>query len=417
MLHTIKRSSFPFLTFILLFTSCIKENTPPQETENIPNLRALSVNEQQIVKSSNEFAFNLLRQVNDESKEENFLIAPFSVGTAIAMTYNGAVGVTKEEIEEVLGFGGLDDAELNKAYKELQSLLLNMDKKTTFNIANSVWYTDEYTLKDGFKNLILENYDGAIEALDFRNSEHAKTTMNKWVEEKTQGKISDLIEEVMDDHVMFLINAIYFKATWTYRFDKAATKPGDFMMTDGNIVSREMMFSDKLKFLHSYDDQVQLINLPYGNQQFYMSIILPNENSELEEVIQEMTAERFANLIQQADTSGAHLYIPKFKLEYEIVLNNSLTELGMPKAFKDADFSALFVTSPSIYIDKVNHKTFIEVDEEGTEAGAATSVELTWLSANPSPRTIKVNRPFLFFIMEKSTQSVLFAGKVLDPGA
>jgi serpin B len=287
------------------------------------------------------------------------------VGTALAMTYNGVSGNTQEQIQYTLGFEGLDAQELNT-----------------------------FSLRDGFNAIIKENYDGEIKPLDF-NDPQAKNLINQWVETKTQNKIKELIKAVTTDHVMFLINAIYFKSNWTYRFDKSATKPMDYKKVNGSVVS---------------------INLPYGNQQFYMSIILPREDVSINDVINNLDAEKLKKLVQQADTSGANLYLPKFKLEYEIKLNEALKAMGMEEAFSNrADFSNFFTNPESLAISEVNHKTFIEVDEEGTEAAAATSVGIIVTSIPATPPAIHINRPFIFFIREKSTENILFAGKILDP--
>ncbi|CAN5142044.1 serpin family protein [soil metagenome] len=331
------------------------------------------------------------------------------------MTNNGASGNTQEQIQYTLGFEGLDAQELNTAFKDLQKLLLNMDKKTQFHIAKSIWYRNTFSLRDGFNAIIKENYDGEIKPLDF-NDPQAKNLINQWVETKTQNKIKELIKAVTTDHVMFLINAIYFKSSWTYRFDKSATKPMDYKKVNDSVVSRDMMFSDKLKFLYSHDDQVQFIDLPYGKQQFYMSIILPREDVSINDVINNLDAEKLKKLVQQADTSGANLYLPKFKLEYEIKLNEALKAMGMEEAFSNrADFSNFFTNPESLAISEVNHKTFIEVDEEGTEAAAATSVGIIVTSIPATPPAIHINRPFILFIREKSTENILFAGKILDP--
>lgn len=345
------------------------------------------------------------------------MISPLSVSAALAMAYNGASGNTKEEIKNTLGFENIQDDEINQSFKDLQSLLLNMDKLTTFNIANFIWYRDTYALRDGFSAIIKDSYEGEIRPLDFTNPD-SKDIINGWVEEKTENKIKNLISEVSDDHVMFLINAIYFKSIWKYQFNKANTVPQAFYLADGSAVQREMMYSAELQFLHTHNDDFQYISLPYGNEQFYMSIILPNEDKSVQDVISTLNAATISNLVAIARPSDLPLVLPKFKMEYEKELNESLEMLGIKDAFYQADFSQFFINPDRLKISKVNHKTFIEVDEEGTEAAAATSVEIVALSANPTtlPPPIYINRPFVFLIMEKSSQNILFLGKVMDPG-
>jgi len=410
------RKVFAIIFISIFLFSCNNENVSPKIGDNVPNIRALSLSEQELVSSSNNFAFNIFKQVNVVDNDKNIFISPLSIGTALAMTYNGAAGNTKEEFRHVLGFKELADEELNKAYKDLKQLLLNLDKKTQFNIANSIWFKNTYTLKDGFSAVIKENYGGEIKPLDFDDPQ-SKDFINKWVEDKTQNKIKDLIKEINTDHRMYLVNAMYFKSTWKYKFEKSATKPMDFYLSDGTVVKRSMMFSDKIEFLYAKDDQVQLINLPYGNEQFYMSILLPYEDVSINEVIDNLKSDKFNALLQKSDTSYMHLYLPKFKLEYEIALDEVLKQLGIKDAFEysNADFSELFVELKPLCISKVNHKTYIEVDEEGTEAAAATSVEVSTFSATSLPPSLHINRPFILLIREKSTENILFAGKVLDP--
>lgn len=399
---------------MLLFISCNSDSVSPAE-ENAPNLRALSVGEQKLVASSNDFAFELFKEINKSEEDKNLMISPLSVSAALAMTYNGAAGNTKEEIKNTLGFEGIQDDELNQAFKDLQSLLLNMDKKTTFNIANSIWYRDTYTLQDGFSSIIKDHYDGEIRPLDFTNP-GSNDIINDWVEDKTENKIRDLVGEISSDQVMFLINAIYFKATWKYRFKESNTAPQPFYLADGSVVQREAMYSDQLRSLYAVDEDFQYISLPYGNEQFYMSIILPHADRSIDEIINQMDAAKISSLVERADTSSAPLYLPKFKLEYKKVLNEPLQALGINDAFVNADFSGFFADAGQLNVSEVNHKTFIEVDEEGTEAAAATSVGVfTRASSSTASQPIIINRPFVFLIMEKSSQNILFVGKIMDP--
>lgn len=412
MILFIKKPLLIFAT-ILLFTSCNSDSVSPSD-ENAPKLRALSVEEQKLVESSNNFAFDLFKEINKDEENQNLMISPLSVSAALAMTYNGANGNTKEEIKNTLGFEGFQDDALNSAFKDLQNLLLNMDQKTTFNIANSIWYKDTYTLQDGFNATIQDYYDGEIRALDFANPD-SKDIINGWVEEKTENRIKDLVSEVGPNHVMFLINAIYFKGTWKYQFDEGNTASQPFYLADGSVVQKEMMYSNQLRSLYATDEDFQYIGLPYGNQQFYMSIILPHAGKSVNDVINSLDAFKIRSLIAEADTSSAPLFLPKFKLEYEKELNEPLKSLGIKDAFDNADFSQFFVNAGPLKISKVNHKTFIEVDEEGTEAAAATSVEIVMTSVSTPPLPIAINRPFVFLITEKSSQNILFVGKIMDP--
>jgi serpin B len=338
---------------------------------------------------------------------------------ALHMTANGAVHETKEEMKAILGVSQLSDAEANQAVEDLTELLLNLDKKAALSIANSIWYKDLFTLREEFTQLIQDHYNGRIEGLDFSKPDVVKQTINDWVEQKTNGKIKNLLEDVPPQAVMYLVNAIYFKADWQYQFDASRTEEAPFFTETAGEVSVPTMFSKGVKYKAYYHDTFRLLDLPYGNGQYRMTILLPHSGFTTDEVMDELSAASFAEWIANADTTSTELYMPKFKSEFKMELKPSLIEMGMEKPFgPEADFSNFFQEDigSDLFISKVIHQSFIEVNESGTEAAAATAVEISYTSATPPvPPVVRIDRSFVYLIHEKHSGAILFAGKMLNP--
>jgi len=405
------------IAVVLGLSACTDENVGSMN--NAPNLRDLSVPEQELVQTSNAFAFEIFRKVEELAEEQNTFISPLSISMALHMTANGAEGATKEEMKTVLGVSQLSDTEANQAVEDLTELLLNMDKKVALSIANSIWYKDLFTLREEFSRLIREQYDGRIEGLDFSKPETVKNTINSWVEQKTNGKIKDLLEDVPANAVMYLVNAIYFKADWQYQFDAGKTEDAPFFPENASEVQVPTMFSEGVKLRSFFHEKFRLVELPYGNGQYQMSILLPHTDYSTDDVLAEMDADSFAQWTTHADTVITELYMPKFKSEFKMELKPSLIEMGMEKPFgPEADFSNFFQEDigSDLFISKVIHQSFIEVNESGTEAAAATAVEISYTSATPPvPPVVRIDRSFVYLIHEKHSGAILFAGRMLNP--
>jgi serpin B len=333
------------------------------------------------------------------------------------MTANGAVGDTKQGIKSTLHQAEMSDDEINEAYKSLSAYLTNLDPKVMMQLANSNWYKDQYHIKENFKSILQEYYDAEVRAADFDNPD-TKNLINGWIENKTNGKIINMIDQIPADAVMYLINAIYLKATWQYQFDKKKTEPKNFTLANGAVVKTPMMYSDGVKANAYFHQDYQFVELPYGNGQFVFSIIMPSNPEEIDNFTNGLNVDKFKSLIDNADTGTFKVYLPKFKIEYKITLNDVLASMGMAQSFSDdADFSELFVENLSLFISRVLHQSFLEVDEEGTEAAAATVVEMELTSIGPGskPSFIYIDKPFVFAIRERHSNTILFAGKLLNP--
>lgn len=395
---------------ILLLSQCTQEHVA---IDNTPKLKELSLTEQELVQTTNAFAMDLFQTIHQEA-DGNIFISPLSVDFALNMTINGAAGVTKEEMKQSLGLESLSDNEANTAAQNLTDMLLNMDKKVKLSIANSIWYHKGLTLEENLRQVIENYYKGKIEGLDFADKA-SLDIINQWVENATEGKIKDLIEKISPNHRMFLINAIYFKADWQYKFQKDRTREEQFISESGQKVPVQMMYSNETKLRTYHHKTFQLIELPYGNGQFSMVILLPHIGKTTDEVMSLLAIEDLQSWIEQADTLVPHLFLPKFTSEFKMDLAEPLIDMGMGRAFSDAaEFPGLFKEIKNLAIGEVIHQAFIEVNEEGTEAAAATSIGFVLTSTGNTP-TIRIDRPFVYFIWEKHTEAILFAGKMMNP--
>ncbi|WP_242920760.1 serpin family protein [Pontibacter liquoris] len=393
---------------VLLFSGCQQDEL----TESSPTMRPLTVQEQKTVASTNDFAFRSFSKLRQEEGAKNIFISPLSISMALSMAYNGADAATKEAMHQTLGFEPATDEELNTAFRNLTSLLKGLDKQVVFTSANSLWYSNRYQLQEPFVKTNQTYFDATVQGLDFASA-GAKDQINSWVKTKTNGKIENIVEQIRPEDVLFLINAIYFKGTWTYPFDKKLTRPGLFYLENGSTITHDFMTMKNGTYRYYQDAGKELIDLPYGNQQYSMTMLVPKAGHTVQELVQELNPTTLATWLAAADTTTLELVMPKFKLAYEKELNNMLTQLGMGIAFSDqADFSRMVAGQANLAISKVKHKAFVEVNEEGTEAAAATSVGISLTSLPP---TIRIDRPFVFLIREKSSNAILFMGQLMQP--
>lgn len=409
---------FPGLLILILLFSCQKEvvnppeNNIPDNTISIPGPSPAKVQETKLVTSTNNFAFNIFNTLRSEDPSKNLFISPLSIASSLTMAFNGANGTTKETMRQVIGFGQQTDQEINKSFEDLQRLLFSLDKNVVFTSTNAIWHDENLALQDAFVQQNKTAFDATVRGLNFK-SPTAINTINDWVKESTQGKIPSIIQEIKKDEIMFLINAIYFKATWTYPFKLNLTDKSNFYKEDGSIASVDFMTLTNGKYLYYSDADKQVIDLFYGNRQLSMTLILPDEKSKVSHIIRDLSSSKLSEWLSKADTSGATLRLPKFKMEFEKELNHPLTVMGMGNAFSadKADFGKMVLgISRDIAISKVVHKTFLDVNELGTEAAAATNTG-TFTTSFP----LTINRPFVFLIREKSTNAILFIGQLMNP--
>lgn len=368
-----------------------------------------------IITSNNQLGFALLPETKENS-DGNIFISPSSLLIALSMVYNGADGVTKEEIAKVLHKEGIEAAQLNKANASLMTRLIRSSKGIQLHIANSIWLNKDYHFQDGFTNYIHDYYNAKIEEID-PTSAKTPNIINDWVKQATNGKIEKLIEKDIDpDTVAFLLNAIYFRGDWLNEFDPKLTAKRTFHLKDGTSKQMPlMMLNEKLDYLETGD--FQAVNLPYADGKMSMKVFLPKEDSSLEEFEKILTNDSWENWHTGFQKKEGTLFLPKFQLEYEAEWNQVLKKLGMTTAFdKEANFTKMIKENDPLWINKVKQKTFINVNEEGSEAAAATSVQMKTESAPAElPFHMEVNRPFFMAITDDKTGAILFLGSVSNP--
>ncbi len=407
-----RRVLVPAVLLVAACTSSTEENHgPPPLLTTLP--RALSPAETRMASAGNEMGFDLLREVRRGAPDQNLFISPISVSMALGMTINGAGGTTFDSMRTAMRLTGATLDEINAGYRNLIDLLKGLDPTSRFQIANSIWADAGTPFLPAFFTAARTNFDAEVQALDF-TAPTTVGTINDWVKTKTGGKIPTIVDDLSDGEVMFLINAIYFKGSWRLAFDPRQTQNAPFLAASGAVQNvRTMMLKPELQRYTSTRD-FEMVELLYGNGAFAMDIVLPRTDRTLADVTEGLDAARWAEWVGDLHDREIGLAMPKFTLEYQRSLKDVLTALGMGVAFdpRAADFSNLANVHPGeLVITKVTHKTFVDVNEEGTEAAAATSVGIGPTSAPP---TLQINRPFLFAIRERLTGTILFLGQMTE---
>ena len=369
--------------------------------------RALSDAETRVIAGSNEFAFDLFRTGNLAQHKVNVFVSPLSASMALGMAANGANGATYDEMKAALRLTGATREDVGNGYKNLMTLLTGLDPKTNFTIANSVWYEQTFPFNAAFLNDSKSYFDAEVAALDFGNSS-ALETINSWVSTKTNGKISAILDNIDPSEVMFLINAIYFKGVWQKQFDKSKTVDSPFYNADGSTSTVPMMGRGP-GVEAAFSPEYAAVDLPYGNSAFTMTVILPN--GDLDAFAESFDEAKWNTLVSSLRESEASVYLPRFKMQWNRQLNDDLQQMGMRLAFvpDNADFTGMSPLGNHLYITKVLQKTYVEVDEQGTEAAAATSVGVGITSLPPE---FRANRPFMIVIRERFSGAILFIGKI-----
>lgn len=365
-----------------------------------------------ITGAGNIFAFNLLRDISltETPNADYVVISPLSASIALSMAANGAGDNTLDEMLTVMGFKSATAKGLNAYYKMALKMLLSADPDVQMNLANSIWVDDGFSVLKPYVKNLKKNYNAQASVLDFASPDAART-INAWCSEKTEGKIDEVITQIDPGMMMFLINALYFKGEWALPFDPAHNVTSKFSNANGNVKDVEMMnLTSDLPYFRN--TEVSMVELDYGNGSFAMDIILPEEGISTKDVIKDISSKRFQGWVKYLGTEEVNVRLPKFKLEYSTSLVNSLCRLGMPEAFtSQADFR--FMSHSPLMIGTVNQKTFIEVNEQGSEAAAVTVIGMMKSSFNPEgPKKFHVDRPFIFTIREKSSGIILFVGEV-----
>lgn len=363
------------------------------------------------------FSFDFYREIaKSEKNKENFCISPLSASLCLGMILNGADGNTYTEMQKTLGFEGFTNQQINEYVKMMQTELPKLDGRTIFTNANSLWVNNSYTLLPEFIQTNKTYYDAEVSNEPFDNSTLEK--INSWCKQKTNGLIPEIIDKISDDMVSYLINTIYFKGVWTNEFKKSDTKDEPFYLANGGIVKVPTMKQTQSNNYY-VDKDVQVVELPYGNESFSMVLFIPTdpEKKDIDKVIADLNRETWINWNENMYPVNMTIYLPRFVIQTEKDLIGSMKVLGIQDVFYD--YSANFTkmsTTVGLYIDLLKQKTFIELNESGTEAAAVTIGGTATTSVGPSQSAeIRFDHPFGYVLKEKSTGAILFAGKVGKP--
>jgi len=383
-----------------------------------PNPLPISSAEKQVESATNSFAANLFGQVATQGQGKNFFISPLSVSMALAMTLNGANGQTYSDMQKTLGLDGLTNDEINQSYQGLITMFSNLDANVKFNIANSIWYRNTFSVIDTFLTTDSVYFNAQVRPLNF-NDPNASNVINSWVSDKTNGKIPSIITPPIDPSIiMYLINALYFNGTWEYVFtDTSGSGVSTFQLANGGTESDSMMVvHDTLNYYS--DSTFQAVELPYGSGDYSMVVLLPSVISSSANA-SALSQNELGSIIVGLKPQDVQLTMPKFKVEYFTSLRQVLTQMGMGIAFSgNADFTRIN-RNGGIYISDVLHKTYIDVNEHGTEAAAVTVVIFAGLVVGEGPHIgpyfVNLNHPFIFLIKENHDNTIMFMGTVVDP--
>lgn len=401
-------------TAFKLSRQAIAQSPSPSSPPTMNQIEGSDVNAR-LVAANTRFGFKLFSQILEQNGEQtNLMVSPTSVAIALTMTYNGASGTTQQAMADALELEGMSLEEINQANAALELALENADPEVQLAIANSLWSREGVSFNPDFLQRNRDFYSAEVASLDFTNP-NAIATINNWVSRNTQEKIPEIIREINPNAVLFLINATYFKGNWTTPFNAELTSDRPFTLLDGSQKQHPTM-TQSGRYAYLENDQFQAISLPYGeSKRLSMYVFLPRESSDLNAFQQSLTADNWETWMSQFGRQEGAISLPRFKLEYTTQLNDVLEALGMAVAFDadQADFSGM--SDGALSISQVQHKTFIEVNEEGTEAAAVTSVEIQTLSAPVAPFQMSVDRPFFYAIRDNQTGTILFMGTVVEP--
>tara|TARA_R110001592_G_scaffold63124_4_gene193315 strand:- start:3643 stop:4860 length:1218 start_codon:yes stop_codon:yes gene_type:complete len=389
---------------VVILQSCSSNVEEEKKFNTITNGEAF-------IKANNKFAFDVFKEVSKLDAEENSMISPVSLSLALGMTYNGAAGVTKTAFESTLNYSNFYPTEINTINKEIIYHLSNVSSGTVFEIANSIWVKKDFLVKEEFLAVNKNFYDAEVRNLDFSDG-NSLNIINDWVSDKTYQKIPKIIEKIDPLDVMFLINALYFKSDWKYSFDVEDTEDLPFYGENSTQSVKMMNLTNDLSFYEN--EYFSSVKLPYKNNKYTMTLFLPNETKTTSDILELLNTENWEKWNALFLTKEVALKMPRFKFSYEKLLNKALTDMGLGNAFSaDANFNG--ISNENLSISFVIQKTFIEVNEKGTEAAAVTATGISTTSIDPSKKIMILNKPFLFSITENETGSICFIGKIGMP--
>jgi serpin B len=430
----IRKGSLGLLILVLLSASCATKDPGPvgqidsSKAARIANPQVPTGDQQSLAAANRAFAAALYQELS--SSDGNLFFSPYSISLALAMTYAGARGDTAAQMANALHFT-LPPEQLHPAFNSLDETITSLGSSTNhptpspgdpsgqgfqLSIANAIWGQKGFDFLPAYLDLLAQNYGAGLRLADFAAApEASRQAINNWVSQQTKEKIKDLFPQgtIDSDTRLALVNAIYFKASWLYTFSKEATQDGVFHLLDGSQVTVSMMSNNHTANLYERGDNFQAVGLPYYGGQTMMVVVLPDEG-QFTSFEPGLDAAKLESILNGLQGGAVELTLPKFKIESSFSLPETLKKMGMVDAFSgDADFSGMDGRR-DLFISAVVHNAFVSVDEQGTEAAAATGIAMA-TAAMMNPPVVRVDRPFLFFIYDRGSGTVLFAGRVMNP--
>ena len=406
-----KMFTVTLIAAIMLFNNCNKK-AEPQKDDNVRKNIELTETQKDLCRTANEFTFDFMKLLaGKEDKDANMFASPFSLQTVLAMTAEGAVGDTKTEMLKALRLSGFSEEDIAGFYRTLIPALQSVDKKTVMEIANSFWSKEVIVVKDDYAAKLQKNYYAECKTL-VNDGFDAAIAMNDWCSKKTHGMIDHIVDQVSEEQMVALINALYFKGEWSDKFNEKYSRKEKFNNHDGSTSDVTMMRRTDDMFVVLGEDAWAL-TLPYGNRAYRMTVILPKEGVDVDAVFAGLDEDSWKEYLHGGYEREVVLSLPKFETEYSSsdLCIQTLKEMGLKKAFeRSADFSG--ISNVALYISQIIHKAKVKVNEEGTEAAAVSYVGMDLATAIPrdEPIEFKVDRPYIYAISEVSTGAITFIG-------
>ncbi len=401
-------------TAFLMLAAVSCDNCKNPDRTPVAKAKPIELTTRQAEKAAgdNAFAFNLFREVANSTAGKNAFISPLSVTMALGMLYNGTSPDAGAEMAAALGMTGFTETEINEYYQKMRQALLSVDPLTAISIANSIWSRTGFNAKQDFINTNKTYYDAEVRSLDF-GLKSSVDAINNWCADKTRDKIKTILDEIPGNAVMYLINAVYFKSKWVMEFDKKYTKEEDFTLA-GGAKKRVPMMNQTATLPYYANSTVECLELPYGNGAFSMLVMLPPADKDLYDFVEWLDADAYGDILAGLHEREVRVKLPRFKQECKFSLVEPVADLGMNMIFGNGSLTGI-ADDPRLAVSDIKHKTFVEVNEEGTEAAAVTAVEIVYTSYPGSILTFYADRPFIYLIREKSTGAILFIGRMDDP--
>lgn len=400
--------------FIVIFLSACNSSNSGQEDPAGDREQPDNASKEIVQSGLNQLGFEALSGL-DKNEDGNLFISPISIWTALNMTYHGAGGETKEEMAEVLGIEDIDSDALLSANHDLLINQAEDNQELELYLANAIWFREDMEIESAYQEMLETSYLAQIEPLTTEDA------INDWVAKQTNDRIDKMIDEISPNLILFLLNAVYFQGDWTYPFDESLTEEQEFHLADGSAIETPTMVLYEEELNYAENDDVQVVSLPYEEEEtIQMQLFLPNEDTSFADFQADFSLEKWQEWTDDMEKQTGTVFLPSFTLEYESELNSLFIDLGMELAFlpDQANFSNMFtsIEDKGAYIDEIYHKTFIDVNEEGTEAAGATSVSIEETAAIIQDTfQMDINRPFLFTITNTEENIILFMGSIEQP--